>query len=66
MDEAFDGRNQADQLVKRFQRTGLTPPTTEWQPTPTAGDYVRSVSSELVPDETAVQSATETTKALWG
>ncbi len=66
MDESLDGRNQADQLVKRFKRTGLVSPVTEWQPTPTAGDLVREVSADLAPKETEVEAATETTKALWG
>lgn len=53
MNEAHDGRNQADKLIRGFKRTGLEAPIAEWKPTPTGGDAAREIVADLNADRDA-------------
>jgi hypothetical protein len=66
MNEAHEGRNQADKLVRGFKRTGLEQPIVEWQPKPTGGDAARSVVADLDGERVAtLEGAAAKSLDLW-
>lgn len=66
MNEAHDGRNQADKLVRGFKRSGLEAPVVEWQPKPTGGDAARGIVADLNADrDGSLEGAAAKSLDLW-
>jgi hypothetical protein len=67
VNEEHDIRNQAKRLRGRFKQTGLVDPREQaWRPTPTAGDYVRALTQEIVDErDEEMPVADERSRSLW-